>query len=990
MRSTFRLTLLASLLSTPLLDAVAATLPPTELPGLRHDEPFFPNAEYRASVPAPATILGFPLAERAATPEQVDACVRAWTEAAPDRSHRVEYARSHEGRPLQYVIVTSPANLARLEAIQNGLTRLGDPRQTSNEEADRLIANLPAVAWLAYTIHGDETEGSDAALAMLHYLIASDDPAAASLRERLVIIIDPLMNPDGRGRFLKMVAEHRGTTPNVDDQSLLHSGYWPRGRGNHYLFDLNRDSILGVHPETRGRVREVARWSPVLFVDAHGMGAQETHLFSPPREPVNPNLPAAREHWAPRFAQDQARAFDRHGLVYYTGEWNEEWYPGYADAYAAYRGAVGILYEQARIAEDGVRRPGGRILSYRESVQHHVIGSLANLTTAAENREALLRDFWRTRQTAVAADGLYAQRTFAVLPTANHSRLAGFLDLMRLHGFEMFELTEETSMTNAMDQLGRQHEQWTLPPGTILLPNRQPLAHLLAAVLEFDPRFSPKVLEDERRELLLKGESKIYDTTTWSLTMFHGLTAFELAGELPEPTRPLRSLETAPASLAGETDNPVAYVFPGEDDQSVVAAARLMERGVEVRLARKPSTLAGVSFSQGAVVVTRLDNRSFAGDLRQTVSLVAAETGLPARGIGTGLGDGDLPDLGGDYFVRLEPPRLALLGREESSAQDFGATWHLIDHTLAIRHSHLARLSGQDLARYNVLVLPGGRPDLSDEVKAWVRAGGTLVALGGATAALTGEKAGWSRVRQLPDVLGRLDGYELAVFREWMGQQGCLPETASIWSHPAPAKIDYPWESLGGKRPDEKELKRRDDWQSLFMPQGAFVATRADTNHWLTAGCGPWLPVMVGQEPVLMAETGVEAPTRYGFLEVSPDKPAATANVDPATGSTETTDTAQGDDEDDEPKAKEVARIGWAALPPNTTLHLRMSGLLWPEAAHRLAHAAWCTREAYGRGQIILFATPPAFRGTAKATSRALLNALVYGPGLGAAPTVRP
>lgn len=988
----FRLALLPSLLLAPFESPRAATLPPTDLAGLRHAEPFFPNAEYRTSVPAPASILGFPLGERAATPEQVDACVRAWTGAAPDRSRRVEYARSHEDRPLQYVIVTSPDNLARLDTIQQGLARLGDPRQTSGEEADRGIAELPAVAWLAYTIHGDETEGSDAALAMLYYLIASDDAAAAALRERLVILIDPLMNPDGRGRFLKMVAEHRGTTPNVDDQSLLHSGYWPRGRGNHYLFDLNRDSILGVHPETRGRVRAIARWNPVLFVDAHGMGSQDTHLFSPPREPVNPNLPAAREHWAPRFAQDQARAFDRHGLVYYTGEWNEEWYPGYADGYAAYRGAVGILYEQARIAEDGVRRPGGRILSYRESVQHHVIGSLANLTTAADNREALLRDFWETRRAAVAADGPYARRTFAILPTKNHSRLGGFLDLMRLHGFEMFELTHETSATNAVDQLGRCHDELALPPGTILLPNRQPLAHLLAAVLEFDPRFTPKVLEDERRELLLKGESKIYDTTAWNLTMFHGLTAYELPSALPANTRALRALDTAPASLDGETGNPVAFLFPGEDDQSVVVAARLMERGVDVRFARKPSTLDGVSFSRGAVLVTRLDNRAFAGDLRQTVSLVATETGLPARGIGTGLGDGDLPDLGGDYFVRLEPPRIALLGREESNAQDFGATWHLIDHRLAIRHSHLARLGGQDLSRYNVVVLPGGRPELTDDVKAWVRAGGTLIALGQAASSLTGEPAGWSRVRELPDALGSLDDYELALFREWLGQQGRLPEPVDIWSHAAPETVDYPWKSLGGKRPDEKELKRRDDWQSLFMPEGAFVAARADTNHWLTVGCDPWLPVMVGRQPVLMAAEGVEAPVRYGLLETCEETPGETADSDGGTNAIGKTDAPADDEEkgNEDDGERKVQRIGWAALPPDTRLHLRMSGLLWPEATHRIANAAWCTRESLGRGQLILFATPPAFRGTARATSRALLNALVYGPGLGAAQPVRP
>jgi len=596
--------------STTVLPAV---LPPTDLPGLRHDMPFFPGAEYRSAVPTPEELLGFPLAERAATPEQIETCVKAWTDAVPERTKLVEYARSHEGRPLHYVVITAPANLERLEEIQHGLARLGDPRELAAAEAESLIGSLPAVAWLGYTIHGDETEGSDAALAMLHYLIASDDERANRLRERLVIIIDPLMNPDGRGRFLKMVAEHRGTMPNVDDQSLLHAGYWPRGRGNHYLFDLNRDWVLGVHPETRGRIRSVSEWNPQLFVDAHGMGAQATHLFSPPRAPINPNIPAGRAEWLETFARDQARAFDRHGLVYYTGEWHEEWYPGYSDAYASYRGAMGILYEQARIAEDGVRRREGRILSYRESVQHHVIGSLANLETTADRAEALLRYLWETRQEGVAAEGPYAQRTFAILPSRNRSRFEAFVELMRLQGFEVFETISPVTVARVTDQAGREHRDLTLPIGTFLIPNRQPLAHLLASMLEFDPRLPDAVLRDERKEILEKGRSRVYDTTAWNLTMAYGIEALTLHAGLPDGTRPASTTASPSAELNANAADPVAYVIDGADDLSVAAAARLLEQGVQVRAAEKSFEFDGTPFVRGCVLVTVLDNRRATG-----------------------------------------------------------------------------------------------------------------------------------------------------------------------------------------------------------------------------------------------------------------------------------------------------------------------------------------------------------------------------------------
>ncbi|GIS25058.1 MAG: hypothetical protein CM15mP126_3010 [Gammaproteobacteria bacterium] len=36
-----------------------------------------------------------------------------------------------------------------------------------NSKARELIAELPAIAWMAYSIHGNETSGADAALGFL-------------------------------------------------------------------------------------------------------------------------------------------------------------------------------------------------------------------------------------------------------------------------------------------------------------------------------------------------------------------------------------------------------------------------------------------------------------------------------------------------------------------------------------------------------------------------------------------------------------------------------------------------------------------------------------------------------------------------------------------------------------------------------------------------------------------------------------------------------
>ncbi len=940
-----------------------AGAPPLDL---AYEVDFFPGASHDAEIPTPESLLGFRPGDRAAFPAEIERCLMAWDEANP-RARLVEYARSHEGRALYYMIVTSPENMARMDEIQAGAGRLADPRELSEAAGAELVKQQPAVAWVAYSIHGDETSGSDASLAVLHHLIAGTGEEVTGILDQVVVLIDPMQNPDGRHRFLQQIAEHRATAPNVDDQSLIHAGYWPWGRTNHYLFDLNRDWTLAVNPESRGRIAAAGSWHPQLMVDAHEMGPQDTYLFSPAREPRNPHLPAKAWAWNQTFARDQAKAFDARGWVYYTGEWNEGWYPGYTDAWGAFRGAVGILYEQAGFAEDGVRQGGGDVVTYREAVHHQAVSSIANLTTLAENRQDVLRDYLAERRDAVSAVGPYSGRTFAVLPSANLSRLRTFLELLDLQGFEVHVTGDETAAGASVDQLGRRRESTKLPAGSYLIPNRQPEARLIATMLEFDARMPREYLERERRSILRDGASTIYDLTAWNMTMLYGLEALTVEGGLPAGTRrwsPEERPQAAGTPEGGETV--VAWIADGDDDASVALAARLMERGVGVRVADRAVELGGASFARGSVVVIPADNRTWDGDLGETVRRSAVELGLEAAGVTTGLGDGELPDIGGGHFERLQRPRIALLARDGTSSYDYGSIWHTLDHRLGVRHSQLdaGALRFADLRRYNVLVAPdrsfGSLPkEVRSAIRSWVEAGGTLIAIARSAAEIAAEENGISGVRRLRDVLGELDDYETAVLREAMASARALPAESQVWSHLVSAEPSRPWDGLADvARAASEVLERRDAWDRMYMPRGAFVAARTDPEHWLTYGVGEELPVLVGGGTVLMAGHPVQTPVRFGVLE-------------PSAGA-------------------EARRIGWSVVPADFDLRLRMSGLLWPEATGRLANSAAVTRERVGSGQVILFANAPTFRASTLGTARLLLNAIVYGPGLGAGAPILP
>jgi hypothetical protein len=391
---------------------------------------------------------------------------------------------------------------------------------------------------------------------------------------------------------------------------------------------------------------------------------------------------------------------------------------------------------------------------------------------------------------------------------------------------------------------------------------------------------------------------------------------------------------------------------------------------MRVRIADKDFEFDGAPNVRGSVIVSRRDNAADSGDLAARVGMIAAECGVDVRAIGSGFGKGDLPDLGGGHFHLLERPRVAVLTRGGVSTGDFGTVWHLLEQTLAIRNSQISdEDTGFDLRRYNVIIIPSYQGDLKEsfakDIRAWVESGGTLIATGGASGIFTTEKSAIGSARRLPGALNEIEPFRQQVLREWLAAEGAILDGAQIWARDVATEVSYPWRTDDKDGPDTKELQRRDEWQRLFMPQGAILAGRVNTEHWLTAGAAAVLPIFTAVGPVLLAPSGVESPVRYGVF-----RPA--------------------DDEDEEDEEAQPSFVGWSAMPPGRKLTLRMSGLLWPEAAQRLANSAYVTRESIGKGQVILFAGLPTFRAASLGTQRLMMNAIVAGPGIGASGAIIP
>lgn len=924
-------TLLAPLLlttaPTPLAPTQEPPIPFGDPPHLAWTEPWSEGTEHDPSIPTFDTFLGAPAGTRLAQGNQIRAAFEAWAELSP-RMQLFEHGVTHEGRPLYHAVVASEANVERLDQLLADQQTFADPRR---EGAADLIESRPAFAWMGYSIHGDETSGADAAPVLAWHLIAGTSDDVTAILDEVVVVIDPNMNPDGRARTLAQVEQMSGYVVDIDHASMQR-GRWPYGRGNHYLFDMNRDWIAGIAPETRGRWKAVRRYWPQVFVDGHEMGPLETFLTYPQAEARHPQLPDTLLDWQGRFADDLGRAFDSFGWGYYTREWADGWGPFYSDAWGSLTGAVGILYEQARGSGKPVRRASGEIVPYREAVHGQFVASVANLRTLAENRVAIRRDYFEARRAAIGAGA--EEDVFVIRPSGDgDARVARLLAILDAQGIEYGR--NSGTLTDAVDQLGNEAESLELED-VVTVSLAQPQGRLASAFLAFDPRLPKQYVDRERADLERDGDGNIYDTTAWDLGRALDLECWWGRFSAPDGSNRGESNDRGGVALAAPS---IGWAIHGDRDQAVSVAARLMELGVRVKVSDRGFVATmregrrEVKLSRGSLFIARHENDGVT-DLDGRVRSVRDELEVDLIELRTQRApDLQQPDLGGGYFTLLERPRVAILSNSPVQPDAFGHLWRHLDVELGVPHTMLdAQAFGSyDLRRYNVLILPPGDlsgflGDHSEALDRWVAGGGTLIACGSAAASVATEELGLSAVRRHRDVLAEVPIYreqaQLAFGTErWNGSEKDLYED---WIDAEGGQL-----ALASELENVEGLERQDEWARRFAPSGVILRGLVDERHWLTFGCRAELPVFYEGSQVL--RTMGAAPIRFSARGI-----------------------------------------------------VRLSGLLWPEARDRLAWGAWCTVERHGAGQVILFASNPVFRGYWLGTARVFANAVVYGPGLGA------
>ncbi len=652
---------------------------------------------FNSNVPSPEEFLGYGIGERHTRHDLIVNYLTKLAEVS-DRASIHEYGKTHEGRKLVILTITSPENLGNLDQLKTQHLQFTDPSKSpSNYDEVPIFINL------GYNVHGNEPSSSEAALLTAYTLTASNSPEILNYLNKGVIFIDPTINPDGRDRHTQWANMYQGNPLVADPQDAEHNEYWPRGRTNHYWFDLNRDWLLGINPESRGKLGWYHEWYPNVVTDFHEMGSQSSYFFEPMKDngSLNPIMPKENyEDLNNLFGDYFSKALDSIGSFYFSKEVFDGTYPGYGSSYPDLQGGLGLLFEQASSRGHKQTTDFGEI-TFPFTIRNQYTSSITTIKAAVENK-ALLRkyqqDFFKSALTNASKSKI---RGYSFKDNHDPNRVKAFVDKLLLHKIDVYK-----------------------SGNSFVVPTRQPQYRMVQTMFETYGKYR---------------DSVYYDASAWSVANFYNMK-YKAVTSLNQGEK-LTSLDNL-ASPKGVQKTNYAYIIDYNDYNAVAMLNQLQSNGLVVSSSFKPFTIRTNSgdqkFNYGALVIPvslqKKDSDEVYTLIRDAqkefqVPVYAANSGYSLQGI----------DLGSRWISPITKPKAAMLVGDGVRSYEAGEVWHLLDTRvhMPITKIPMRNFGRINLDKYNTLVMVSGSYDFSEKqqekIKAWISRGNTLITIGSAS-----------------------------------------------------------------------------------------------------------------------------------------------------------------------------------------------------------------------------------------------------------------
>jgi len=556
-------------------------------------------AQPQAVLPSPETLLGFrPGSDgRLASADDIEKYFRA-VAAASDRVTLVDLGPTTEGHRTLAAIVSSPANIRNLDQIRAANQQLGDPRTLTEADARRLAATHKAVIAIGASIHATEIGATQTAVELLHTLASAKDEVTLHQLENLVVIIIPMLNPDGHRLVVDWYAKHKGTT--------YEGGPMPWPDHKYAGHDINRDAFMMNLAESRNLARFFYReWHPQVFLSMHEMPSGGARFFTPPvADPIDQNVDPIvwREASLLGSAMTLELERDQHAGVV-SNSLFDYYSPGYEDTAPLGHNTVGLLTEAASVKvatpinepkADAIARvtaphpwPGGP-WTLRDIVDYELSAVRGLLRAADAYRDDLVWNFYAMSRRAVDAGKTRAPYAF-VIPPAQHDVLAATKlgQLLVDAGVEIERASEPFTASGV-----------SYPAGTDIIYLAQPYRSYIKTLLERQDYPSGAAAD------------RPYDVTGWTLPAQMGVEvrAIDQPFDSPVMSRLTTPVPVPPAVTIWGDKKPGYYLVETRGTAGAVAVNRLMAANVKALWLDAAVDANGYRYPAGSIVVPAVKN----------------------------------------------------------------------------------------------------------------------------------------------------------------------------------------------------------------------------------------------------------------------------------------------------------------------------------------------------------------------------------------------
>ncbi len=877
-----------------------------------------------STVPTPLKVLGHIIG----TPGVLDrtADIYRYFDAVDAASPRVKVWRigkTEEGRDMIIAAIADEATLADLDKYRDMLAALGDPRKTTQEEAQKLIHTAKPIYYITSGIHSPEFGGPEMLMELAYRLAVDESPLIQEVRNNVITLITPVIEPDGRDKAVDTYYYNKKLPEGATRLPLM---YW----GKYVQHDNNRDGMGQFLKLTQHTTKAVLDWHPTVLHDLH---EAQTYLYSstgtgPYNEAVDPIT--VSEWWM--LAQNDVMEMTKRGV---PGVWTygfyDGWTPNYLFFIAHTHNSIGRFYEVQSYGPDNyVVKPRATTTSRewfrpnppldsinwgpRNNTNIQESAILFSLQNVARNKDVYLDNYWRKNQRAV--DKGKTGPTFGWVIPARQRRKADAADAVN----ELLAQGLEFHIADSDFQAGN----LSVKKGDYIIRGDQPYRTIADMYFSLQ-RFSPD-------------NPAPYDDTGWTFPLMRDLTITPVTDRslLDQPMTPLRTEAVADGGITGSGG--VVVVEHTADNN--IAAFRFRFPKVKMEAAEEDFETAGRHFRAGALIIRDADRGALEPALRELGLSGFAMASAPA----VKTHDLDIPRIG---YVH-----------SWTRTQDEGWVRAALD-TYGIPYSYFGDVKlreGRLRDRFDVIIFPHVGGSVQTMVNGIAKDGDRPLPY-----QKTSEFQSLGTPDSSPDIRGGMGLQGLTNLYEFVEQGGTLiveGSTVSIF----PAYNLTPGVSI--EEPD-----------SLFARGSIMRGIIADMNSPIVYGLArDQLPVYFSQGPVIRAESGSGGfrSFRRGASSSQNVTPMATPvhlspwdpDADSASGDTP----RQGGSANQGPaRGRGAAAAGDDSGGPRVVMRfptrpadMLLSGVL--TGGQALSGRAQVVDEPLGKGHVVMFAIRPFWR----------------------------